>query len=189
MELTLSGKNSLLKFFRLVHNPCRVFLMHTCKYFRKFFGITLRYRAYCTLILWLWIFYKIKSVLTALFIQGIARTRILKLNGSANIAGTQFVNRCLNLAANTENLRKTLFRVAVNICKVNTRCKRTAHYFKITNLANMRFYCRFKHKQRQRAATVRFNFFTCSINRGRHILYKRNHVAQKLHHSAHAHVL
>ncbi len=53
----------------------------------------------------------------------------------------------------------------------------------------MRLYCGLEHIQAERAVAERLHFFAGRVDRCRHILHERHHIAEEFHHAAHAHIL
>ena len=93
MELTLTMNDDLTKFLTLLHNPCWVFLTHSCQSSHQFLGFSLILCLDGTRELRIRILDEVESVLAVLAIEGIASLDILQLNGTADITSPKFINR------------------------------------------------------------------------------------------------
>ena len=85
--------DDLTKLLTLLHNPCWVFLTHSCQGRHKFLGLSLILCLDSTRELRIRILDEVESVLAVLAIEGIASLDILQLNGTADITSLKFINR------------------------------------------------------------------------------------------------
>ncbi len=189
VKLALTLYQGLLEFAALFNHPRGVFLMHSGQNLHEFFGVALGNGTDCTRIFGFGIANEVISPVTALLIERIAGAHVLEFDRSADIACTELVDLGADLAAHGINLGNSLLAVARHIVEVGAGFERAAHNLEVADFTDMRLNRRFEHIETQRAVALRLdNGAVGSLGRG-HLLDKGNHIAEELHHAAHAHIL
>ena len=137
MELTLSVNDDLAQLLRLLNNPCRIFLTHLLQGSHHFLGLSLVDSLDGTRELRVRIFDEVELILYILAIQRVTGLYVLQLHGTADITGTQLVNR--DTVSTSTSIQRThaLLRATVSIGQVIATLNDTTHHLEVLNLTDM----------------------------------------------------
>ena len=188
VELTLTADDSLLQFFALLNEPCRIFLMHTCEQCAQFLGFLLVVRTDSAAVLRIGIADGFVLQFAILGVEGVTGASIFQLNRGSDVACANLIYRHADAAVHSVELRDTLLGAAVHVHKVVGSVYGALHNLEVVDITDMRLNRGLEDEHRNGSFVVGSDLHTLGAQRLGCIGYCGSHLTEELHESAYAHV-
>ena len=189
VELSLTMNDDLAKLFRLLYNPCGVFLTHLGQGHHHLLGLGLVDGLDGARILRIRILDEVVAPLAVLAVEGIACLHVLQFHGTADITSLELVYRDTVGTCTCIDGADALLRTTVRVGQVVATLHSATHHLEILYLTDMRLYACLEEIERCRTCGIGSDLLATGVAYLRHLAHERNNIAQELHQTAHTHIL